>query len=212
MGIEQTRTESKSQDGDLMRHIFSPVTKIRTEVVTTESGNKLVVIRDKDFIDIASIEVGYCGTPQCFFYAQLDPLGIFNFLVQTKGWLGDLDKRHPDLYAAKLFKASVGYLNEQTEHRIKGIKGHWCRGDKQSGFIKSDNFQQFIEYLDEIKYPTIEDYKEAAKSTWTGIRALELGYRRVCARDIKIIKENGQIVVAEVIFRRRCKKSTSSFS
>lgn len=69
---------------------------------------------------------------------------ILTLDIYTKGFKGDRQLKHPDLFAAELVKASLNYFQRQNT-LINFILCHWE--------AEADTYQQFIDALDLDKNP-----------------------------------------------------------
>lgn len=111
--------------------------------------------------------------------------------VKTRGYEGDPDKKHPDLFASQLVKKSLQFF-ELKGHSIAKWKDIWSK----SGDL-SDNWDQFEAYLQSHRVAgqeiTQQQLRDAAQHTWTGHLAQELGFSQVESLDYR--PEIGEVVV-----------------
>jgi len=111
--------------------------------------------------------------------------------VKTRGYQGDSEKRHPDLFAAQLVKKSLQFFELQG-HSIHKWKDIWSK----SGDL-NDNYDQFATYLrthsSNGRELTQAELVEAAKQTWTGQLANLLEFSKVESIDYR--PNIGEVVI-----------------
>jgi len=95
------------------------------------------------------------------------------FSIYTKGFKGDCQQKHPDLFAAELLKSSFNYFKRQNT-QINSVLCHW---EAEA----ADTYQQFINALDwdQNPEPSIDQQLEAAKQTWTAKQIASFGYTKI---------------------------------
>ncbi len=109
------------------------------------------------------------GRHPCGFRAdvinQILVLGIY-----SKGFKGDRQQKHPDLFASELLKASFNYFQRQNT-RIDSVLCHW----------EADVYQQFIDALDLAKNPkpSLAQQLQAAQQAWTAKQIALFGYTKI---------------------------------
>lgn len=109
------------------------------------------------------------GNPRLYFTARLDLSGYIEVYAKTRE-----DGVHSRILRGKeLLSAAVNHFRNHGPIRVKGIKAWWSYGDNLDAFNQ----------LTKSGMPA----DEAAKLTWTGQRAREMGFTRVSG-----IKTKGQ--------------------
>lgn len=109
--------------------------------------------------------------PSCGFRADVANQ-VLTLSIYSKGFKGDYQQKHPDLFAAELLKASFNYFNRQNT-KIDSVLCHWEP--------KSDTYQQFIEALDldNNPKPSLERQLRAAQQTWTAKQIALFGFTKI---------------------------------
>lgn len=99
--------------------------------------------------------------------------GVWKVNVFTKGFQGDLDRTHSDLFAKQLFLFSYGFF-KRNGIDIKAFEANW---NKQKG---KTNFDQYRRNLirHSLRKPEIAK-KKAVFDTWTGRLMQKLGFNRI---------------------------------
>jgi len=94
------------------------------------------------------------------------------FAIYTKGFKGDRQLKHPDLFAAELLKSSFNYFKRQNT-QIDSVLCHWE--------AETDTYQQFINALDldQNPEPGIDQQLQAAKQTWTAKQLALFGFTKL---------------------------------
>jgi hypothetical protein len=101
------------------------------------------------------------------------------------------NQRHPDLFAAKLVKQGITYLQEQ------GLPVKQIRGEFRP-HTGNDNYERYTAYLNELmelkgaQGITEKDRREAAKQSWTAKVAESLDFPKL--RSLEITDRNEIIV------------------
>jgi hypothetical protein len=95
------------------------------------------------------------------------------FNIYNRGSNGE---KHPDLYARELARFAIPYFEEQE--RVEGISALWLRTSRS---YLSVNYLQYRTHLRDLgkQKIDIEEKRDAAKKTWTGSLAVELGFSEV---------------------------------
>ncbi|MEP7166575.1 MAG: hypothetical protein ABI758_01190 [Candidatus Woesebacteria bacterium] len=109
-----------------------------------------------------------------FRFSATDDLGNLYITVTTKGYEGDKEKRHPDLFAADLVKLSLT-LFDKMNNDIKEWHATWTSEEEGN---PNDNYSEFERNLPQKDTYTLGELQNAAVNTWEGRLANELGFTK----------------------------------
>lgn len=112
------------------------------------------------------------GRHPCGFRADVASQ-VLTLSIYSKGFKGDSQQKHPDLFAAELLKASFNYFERQNTV-INLVLSCW-EGPE------ADTYQQFIAALDleQNPDPSLEQQLQAAKQVWSAKQIAPLGFTKI---------------------------------
>lgn len=161
-----------SAKGGIPNSVFKPGFKGEFKAM---SGRKMEATITRERIDINDMNQPAFDFHAFIIYGSIDTIGIS---VESRGWNDKPQERHPDIYAAMLVRRSLSFFKEQG-FTVTRFRAYWRKSIPERG-IESDNFDQYQAYVDALgREPTEEEKHEAARQTWAGKLAHDLGFTKV---------------------------------
>lgn len=155
-----------NEDGGIDKAVFRYTRFSGDEFVTYgRSGQKFYYTITSDSVNIATEDGSSIG-----FSASVEDGVLSAFVDNTIG----PGEKHPDLHPTKLIKHTIAYFKDRG-HEITTFEGHWVATDTPGDSV---NWEEFAEQYD-ASDRSDEAAIAAARNTWTGRLAAELGFTEV---------------------------------
>lgn len=181
--------------GGIPKDIFYKKIPYKEDQLVARSGQIFRVSFEENLIKILPAELGNIPD-QYLFLAWIDK-GALVFSAFTKNKDG---VRHPDMYAKELLIEALAFFERNRGIQIKIIRGRWWPPDKHNMGV---NYESFLAFLGGNTNQGKDRLIDAARETWTGRTAMELGFVNIDGEKIKIIKyKDGVIDHIEVEFSK----------
>ena len=123
---------------------------------------------------------------------------LVEFISNNKGWQGDLEAKHPDIYTRGLIEESITFFRQQG-NEVNGIEALLVH---LPGGRMEDIYRQYAANLEAIhdRPVTEDDRKDAARNTWIGAVAAAQGFTEVTKAEEPI--SGPEVKTVAITFRK----------